>query len=264
MKFAKYNAVFKTTILETISYKWDILLEYTYLGIILFVLINLWITAFTFSNTSNIAGYTLSGILLYLVVTESIIIASPDIIRDTKKDIQTGVIANTLNKPINFLVFAYSKFMATITIKFTGGLILALILLQFYVTIPTITPFAIIALLITLLFAFSLDFLFKIIIGMSGFWLEETNAIAWVYSKIIFIIGGAIIPIEFFPNWIQPTIKILPFNLLTWAPAKLTVAYSNELFVQILTMQIFWVTVLVIISTLIFKAGTKKLIIMGG
>jgi len=72
------------------------------------------------------------------------------------------------------------------------------------------------------------------------------------------------LPVEFLPSWLQPVAKNLPFSYITWAPAKIFVDYSPELFWELIPRQAMWVAVIVTLTLLCYKFAVKRLNVNGG
>ena len=72
------------------------------------------------------------------------------------------------------------------------------------------------------------------------------------------------LPLDFLPEWLQPIARGLPFNLTTYAPAKLFVAFSWTQFWQVLVLQIVWLGIFGAILWMQFRWSTKQLVVNGG
>ncbi len=77
------------------------------------------------------------------------------------------------------------------------------------------------------------------LIGLSSFVMEDNSALFLVYQKLNFMLG-LFLPVEFLPAWLQTVAKSLPFSYMFWAPAKLFVNYSSDLFWQLVPRQAAW------------------------
>ena len=112
--------------------------------------------------------------------------------------------------------------------------------------------------------ALVLDFFVFSIIGLLAFVTEDTFSFRLIYPKLVFILGGLMLPLDFLPDWLQPIARVLPFNLTTYAPAKLFVAFTWVQFRQILALQIIWLSIFGIVLWLHFRWATRQLVVNGG
>ena len=90
------------------------------------------------------------------------------------------------------------------------------------------------------------------------------SLILWIYQKFVFILGGFLIPLDFYPNWLQTIAKALPFAYMIYGPSKLFVSPSVDLFINIISLQIVWIVVLGAILILAYRRGIAYLTVNGG
>src|SRR2546425_407288 len=79
-------------------------------------------------------------------------------------------------------------------------------------------------------FAFMIDFLGYFIVGLCAFWLESTIGLALLYSRLTMLLGGMLMPLEVFPQRVQPVLRWLPFATVVYGPARMFVAPEHGLF----------------------------------
>jgi len=108
------------------------------------------------------------------------------------------------------------------------------------------------------------DFMFLSAIGLLAFMVEDTFSFRLIYQKITFILGGLLIPIDFLPAWLQRIARLLPFQLTTYAPAKLFVAFSWEQFNQLLFSGLLWMAILGLALIWQYRWASQRLAINGG
>ena len=99
---------------------------------------------------------------------------------------------------------------------------------------------------------------------MAAFLVEDISAFQWIYQKLPFILCGPLIPLDFYPSWLQAVAKSLPFSAMMYAPARLFVDPSAASFGYTLLLQIVWITVLAILLTLAYRRGVTYLTVNGG
>jgi ABC-2 type transport system permease protein len=101
-------------------------------------------------------------------------------------------------------------------------------------------------------------------IGLAAFLTEEVRAFEWIYQKVLFILGGLLIPIDFYPSWLQSIAKATPFAYTVYGPARLFVEPSLLRFGEVFLGQILWLAALGALLALLFRRGLTHLAINGG
>jgi ABC-2 type transport system permease protein len=118
--------------------------------------------------------------------------------------------------------------------------------------------------LVTLTGAWLLHFCVNALIGLASFAVEEVTPFEWIYQKLVFILGGMLVPLDFYPPWLQTIARSLPFAYMMYGPARLFVRPDPILFVQILLGQLLWLAVIGSLLAFVFSHGMKRLAINGG
>jgi ABC-2 type transport system permease protein len=101
-------------------------------------------------------------------------------------------------------------------------------------------------------------------IGLLAFVTEDVSSFRLIYQKLVFILGGLMIPLDFLPEWLQGIARVLPFNLTTYAPAKLFVAFTWAQFWQIIPLQLLWLAIIGSGLWLQYRWATRRLDVNGG
>ena len=97
-----------------------------------------------------------------------------------------------------------------------------------------------------------------------SFWLEDAKSIHFIYQKLVFVLGGMLLPLDIFPQWLENISKSLPFSYIAYYPAKLWVKFSTEAFFSVILWQFIWIVIGIISIYLLFRLVSKKLSINGG
>jgi ABC-2 type transport system permease protein len=261
MSFVKYGKVLQITVFNSLAYIYDMMVSSLFMVIIMFIFINLWDAIY--QNKAAIDGFTFPMMIWYLVMTESIIFSERRFSDQISDDVRAGTIAYNLNKPYSYVLFKFMQFVGDAIFRFSIAFIFGSLLAYFFVgpiefQIQNVLSFVSVA------FALTLSFLFVMIIGILAFWLEDTRSFYFLLHKLIFTLGGMLIPLELFPSILQKIAVVLPFQAICYLPAKLFVAFSYDLFFQTILIQIFWIVVLMIITFGIFIFAMRRLEINGG
>ena len=235
-----------------------------------FVIYYLWKAVFTNSTSHVLNGFTASDMLIYIFMSS---ITAGTVSNNTDQvigeEVKDGSIAMNLIKPINYhLRLLFESF---------GGLIygilcvslplwLALIAYRFFYIgelPPRVSTIG--AYILSLIFGFSIMFLFNFIFGLLSFYVTNLWGIRQLKYVIINLISGQMIPLVFFPIWLQNGLGFLPFSSINYIPVMI---YLNKIngtaLIRAFVIQVFWVIFLLVFSIWLWKKATKRLTILGG
>jgi ABC-2 type transport system permease protein len=259
----KYLAIFRTQIQNRFAYAAEVAAQS--LAIVLFVWIFylLWRATFAASGVASLNGLTLQNTLWYLMLAEVIVLSKPRIARRISEEVKDGTIAYLLNKPMHYLLYQLSIGLGDGITAMLFNLIFGGIITWLLVGPPP-SPAGWPLVLIAMLFSWLLDFCFNALIGLAAFIAEEVNAFEWIYQKLLFLLGGLLIPLDFFPVWLQKIALATPFAYTVYGPARLFVEPSLERFLSLVTLQGLWLLVLSGVLLFSFERVVRRLVINGG
>ena len=259
----KYWAIFKTQLTNNIAYAGDLAVGSVTIVLFLWIFAQLWRVTYGAVGAETIAGLSLSDTLWYLMVAETIVLSRPRLAHIIAQQVRDGSVAYLLNKPYHFLLYQASVGMGDTALRLLlnalfGGAIVWIL------AGPPPAPAGIPLVVVAMLLAWAIDFCITALIGLAAFVTEEVTAFEWIYSKILFILGGLLIPLDFYPDWLQGIAKSLPFAYTVYGPARLFVDPSLSRFAELVLIQAAWLLALGGLVTWLFNRGMRWLSINGG
>jgi ABC-2 type transport system permease protein len=262
-KLAKYWAIFKTQLLNAAAYPLD--LAARSLSIVLFMVIffGLWRATYAAQGTGSIAGFTLRDTLWYLMLAETIVLSRPRMAQQIAQQVKDGSIAYLLNKPYSFMLYqaAASLGDSALRMLFNGAAGSTVVWL---LAGPPPAPYGLPLVLVAMAMGWLIDFCVAALLGLTAFFSEEVAAFEWIYNKLLFLLGGMLIPLDFFPDWLARLARALPFAAAIYGPARLFVSPSLGAFGSLLAVQLAWLAGLGLVVALAYRWGTAYLSINGG
>jgi ABC-2 type transport system permease protein len=180
------------------------------------------------------------------------------------EEIQSGQIAYRINRPYSYLLFNYAEFMGEkIVAVFISGSVCTLFI-YLLAGIPTITLSAFGCGIVMLWIGCSLDFLMQYIIGICGFWLEDTSPLRWIYKQAQSVAGGAVLPIALLPTTVKKIIELLPFAQTAYSGARIMIKCTIDDVIHYGTLQIAWLFILLLLAQALFNRGVRNVAVNGG
>lgn len=263
MGLTKYVEAGKINLYNSLIYFWDFISSAFFIGIIIFIFINLWKVVYA-GGDGLIEGFTINMMVWYLVMTESIVVSPGRVLEDIGDEIQSGNIAQNLNKPYNYILFTYASTMGRTLLKFfvtlgVASLVAFIFIGGFDINFKTLPIVA-----IAVFLALTLHFAMMALLGVLAFWIEDAKGTNFVYNKIIFVLGGMLLPLEIFPQWLANIGKVLPFSYVAYHPAKLWVKFDWSLVADVLLKQIMWIAIMAVLIIIVYNICIRKMSINGG
>lgn len=181
-------------------------------------------------------------------------------------DIQEGGLTAYLLKPFSYirLIFfneiSYRLLQGTLGLIFLGCLVF--VSPKLFAFTQSINIFLLSCLIV--IFAFMLAFVFKMVVGLLGFWMTETRGAFEAVNVLIVIFSGTLMPLSFLPHWLESIAYTMPFAYMIYFPV---VALEGKLnigqFWQVLMMQFIWMSVMYLLYRVLWKYGIRKYTAVG-
>lgn len=259
----KYWAIFQITFINSLAYPGELIGRSLMIVPFMWIFYQLWKVTFGAAGADIINGMTLYSTMWYLMMAETIELSRPQLARTISENVKDGSIAYILNKPYNFLLYQFSNSMGETVFRAVMNAVFGGIVVWWLVGAPPAPlgwAFAALALLGTWI----MNFCITCLIGLSAFLVEEVSPFMWIYQKFVFILGGFLIPLDFYPNWLQKIAGALPFAYMIYGPSKLFVDPSPHLLLNVLSRQAVWIAALGVTLVLSYRRGVAYLTVNGG
>ena len=218
-KIAKYWFIFQTTLINSLAYPGELIGRSLMIIPFMWIFFQLWKVTFDAAGSDVLHGLTLRDTLWYLMMAETIELGRPQLARTISENIKAGSIAYLLNKPYDFLLYQLSNAMGETIFRAFFNALFGGVTVWFLVGAPA-HPEGFVIALPAILGAWVLHFCVNAMIGLLAFALEDVSAFTWIYQKLAFIFGGLLIPLDFYPQWLQVISKAMPFASTAAAFAK--------------------------------------------
>lgn len=261
---AKYTWIGYVSARSQFAYAGDVLARTVFLAVVLYIFTRLWLAVYDGTGRERIAGLTMPQMLWYLVATEAITLSSSRSWSEVDQDVRTGRIATKLIHPVSYVLSQMSRTLGERAFRFAlnlgVGSAIALVLVG-----PIRWSLAGLALFLALLpLAFVLDFLCGFLVGLCAFWLESTAGIALLYSRSVMLLGGMLLPVEVYPESMQPLLRWLPFSSMVHAPGRMFAAPDAGLLVDAVLKQGLALILLASVVCSVQGIAMKRLFTNGG
>jgi ABC-2 type transport system permease protein len=259
----KYWAIFRTALINSLAYPGELIGRSLVMLPFMWIFFQLWTVTFGASGTESINGLTLRETLWYLMLAESIELSKPFLVRTIAENVRDGSIAYLLNKPYDFVWYQLSNALGESVFRLSINLLLgSAMMLWLAGPPPALIGFVVV--IPALLGAWIINFCIATMLGLTAFVVEDVTAFAWIYQKIEFLLGGLLIPLDFYPAWLQGIARSLPFAAVVYGPARLFIEPSPALLLDTLARQWMWIAVLAALLALVYRRGLEHLAVNGG
>lgn len=202
-------------------------------------------------------------LLWYVTFNEWVLLSIPDIQNEIEQDLRSGTLAYLLPRPMSYLLFKFCEA--------SGGLCINLFVLGLAGFVFTwikagsfpvnLGGFFLLSLLGFL--AGLVGLIFQMVIGLSAFWLHEIGSFYWIWEKLLFVLGGLILPMSFYPEWFQKISYFTPFPMILGERSSLVLNFSSSNAIAIGLLLITWGIIGFALLLFVYQKGLRIVTLEG-
>ena len=185
--------------------------------------------------------------------------------RDVAGAIRSGDVAYELLRPVDLYGLWYSRALASraAPVALRAGPILVVALAAGLLQIPTLPALG--AFVLSMAAAALLSASIATVLTVSMFWTISGQGIHRLSVYLVYVLGGMVIPLPLWPEWLQPALRVLPFRGLGDVPYRL---YAGHIPVSdlpaMLAHQLAWTLGFVLLGRHLLARGVRRAVIHGG
>lgn len=261
----KYVRHMQCAIQETTAYRASYFVNILSQFVTYIAIFFLWKAVYAAGTIIGDMGWSdMQGYLLISLFSSAIISGASEF--RAARAIWSGNIAVELVRPVDYqtanLAIAIGNGLAEGVLVAGIGLLFAM-LIGF--STPPSNPLTWLYFVVAMVFAFMIKFMILYIFGLFMFWTTGGMGVSWIRKGVTDFFSGAVIPLTFFPGWLQGIAGVLPFRGMVFVPGMIFIERlpQDQIFIS-LALDVFWVVALWYLAKLIWHFAMRKVTIQGG
>lgn len=222
----------------------------------------LWGNIYQNNKEAVLEGYSFKGIIIYFTIAPLLLrVLQGANIGSISREIYEGGLTKYLLYPVNYYYYKITSYMAHALI-YLLQLLFVFSIIYFFIGFPSefqITLSSTLMGIMAALLATLIYFAMASILEMVSFWADNIWSLLVMLRFVVSFLGGAFIPISFFPETYQGLIEYTPFYYLISFPMKCLLGQiEGSTFFAGLIIMLFWYIFFQLLSALTFKKGCYK------
>jgi ABC-2 type transport system permease protein len=220
-----------------------------------------------YQGQDMVAGYSLSEVVTFSWVTQALLMVVALWgwweIEDT---IRSGDVVSDLVKPFSYVGYWLARDVgrAVFFLLYRCVPIIAFAQLTFGLRWPA-APVTWVAFAVSICLSVTVSFALRFLLNAIAFWTTDSRSIGNLASIVVSLLSGLIIPLPYFPDWIQGFLRALPFAGLLQTPADIFLEHlvGTGLIVA-LGQQLGWAIVMLAAAQGLLTIAVRRLVVQGG
>ena len=229
-------------------------------GIVVAILASLWDAAAA-ANGGSVAGYTAAALTWYVATSEAATVSlNIRTIEEVGDDIASGAVAVELLRPASVVGIRIASQIGRALPRLAGCALAGIVVSRLLGgSAPNLVGLALAG--PSLVLAISCNLVAQHAFAGAAFWIRDARSTWFLYQKLVFVVGGMLLPLEVLPGGLELVAKLLPFMAMAYAPARLAAGYVEP---WLIAVQLAWLVLLSVAAVAVFDAGERRLQVVGG
>ena len=116
--------------------------------------------------------------------------------------------------------------------------------------------------LVSVVLAVVVSFGFRFLWSLSTFWLTDYRGVAIAATTVATFFSGFLVPVSFFPGWLEAVARALPFWAFVQAPVDVFLGHGDAL--AEMGLQAAWAAALLLLGRGVLGLATRRVVVQGG
>jgi ABC-2 type transport system permease protein len=251
------------------AYRFDAWTRLTANVIFLFMWGVIWYALYKGQGTESVGGVSFQAMLSYVVISQLLqgIHGAGTPLWEIQERVRTGDIIMELMRPYDFPVRTlFSDFGNIAFHMITAVLPLYIVLFIFLDLSMPATWTQWILFIISAAIGYLIRYSIELTFGLFTFWLVETGGVEDIFYFSISLFSGSVIPLWFFPDWLETVAKFLPFQGIFFVPNAIFIGeiHGAEAILKALLVQLLWLVITYTILRLVWRQAMRRIVVQGG
>lgn len=260
----KYWHLFLISLRQRNVFLFDVLSSLFSYSIRIFLVITLYRYLNAHASADSFGGYSVRDLSWGLIFAQIATVGMPNLSWEISEDVKSGKIAVYLLNPVKYPAF---KALEVLSGAFSNLLVMTVLALGIgaaFAGLPELSLASVAGSLFLLVGSFVIFALLHLLIGLLSFVLEEVQPIRWIVWKFNLLLGGNILPITFFPPWLQTVAYASPFAYTGYTAGLTFARFNPESFLRYALTQALWIAILVSVTAATYSYFSRRLVANGG
>ncbi|MDQ1290011.1 MAG: viologen exporter family transport system permease protein [Actinomycetota bacterium] len=213
-------------------------------------------------HQGSVAGYSADSLTWYAFAAEAAICGiAVRLVDEIGEEIATGVVTAEMLRPASVVGVRLATVLGR-SLTLLGVLLVPGTALAWTIAGPPPGLGPMVALVLpAFALAVTINVIMQHVAAAASFWLRDIRAAWFLYQKLVFVLGGMLLPLEVLPDSLRTVASCLPFMAMAYVPARLAAGHPAP---ELLVVQAGWLVVAVALAVAVFAAGQRRVEVTGG
>jgi ABC-2 type transport system permease protein len=263
-----YGYLIKMRMLTAIAYRFDVWIGMVGDVIMLAASVYIWKAAYggdALGSGASIVG--LNSMISYTVISVLMAAVFSTGVQDKiYHQVREGNIALDFIRPLSLLGIYLSEDLGSMVSSLMNKAVPLVLMASLLFGFPMpVNAGAAALFIVSCLLSFIILWLMSAMVGLVAFWVAELGNLGMVKDALVRVLSGSLVPLWFFPGWLQQISEWLPFQYTYQLPISIYIGMTKPAeALQSMGVQAVWITLLGALLAWIWSHARSKVMVQGG
>lgn len=203
-------------------------------------------------------------LLWYIAFNQWVLFSIPEIYLEMEDDLRSGRFAYLLPRPVSYLGAKFCEGAGMLLLNLSALGLVTFLFTWFWTGSLPCHPLSLCPVFLAGILAGLVALLFQMAIGLTSFWIQEVGPCYWIWEKLLYVLGGLILPLSIYPGWLQKLAGWTPFPALLGNRSILAFDFRLESYFSLFFQLCLWAGFGAVLLLCLFHKGLRSLTIEGG
>lgn len=224
------------------------------------IIITMYKALYNYGISKNVE-YTLEQVSWGLIFVQSIVTSRTRVSEEVAQEVKSWRISNYLLNPISYIWFKFIVNITEFAYNIAINLSIWIIFGWLYLWSINTSIYGILWWFLLVIWSMLLQYFAYFIIGLSSFYMEDNEWVRMIYNFLDRVFGWNIMPIPFFPVFIQKIIYLSPFAYTGYTAGLIFSRFDLNKFIYYSAVQFAWIIIYIVVMNLLYNNAKKHLVI---
>lgn len=262
----KYAEYYYLSLKENFRYRSDFFIRFFTGFLYPYAKVTIWVAIIS-TNMESLSPSQQNNTIPYMIlVSLGVYLLQAVPISEITQRVASGEIGRDFVYPISLPISLFFQSLGNVSLAVLTTILPSLVILTLLFsphwnwTLGNISFF-----LISSVIGYYIYFLINLQIDMLSFWFYETYYFHYIKDAIFSLLAGAIIPLWFFPSWLNRLGDFLPFKNILFVPVDLYLnSFSWSACIRQTLLGASWAALLTLSTYVIWQTAKKRIVVYGG
>ena len=264
----KFWEIVKINYKSMIQYKWTFAMSLFAQPFVMIVNYLVFHAIYSYSQGEQIKGYDMEQMVWFY--TANLLVNSfvwNNAVGEISYKIRSGDLSNDLLRPMSFFTYGLSSMVASRMIAILMDFLPGMVIYSLILPPGFMTPASMLRFLILMIPTFFLSYLLSFLVGLCAMVIKNDTSLQAISGVLIAFAGGSLLPMEFYPGWLEALMDFLPYKYVYYYPIQIFLNKCGgniwEMWGRILCVQVIWILGLYLLYRLAWGRAVKRYCAVG-